>query len=46
MWLFAAVSASALVVAIAVWRVAVTRHRKRQNRSMRDHLHRITRVSE
>jgi len=46
MWMFAAASASALVVAIAVWRVAVTRHRKRQNRSMRDHLNRISRVAE
>ncbi|MDP9054909.1 MAG: hypothetical protein M3N93_11505 [Acidobacteriota bacterium] len=46
MWLFLAATVSAVILAFVVWRAAITRHRKRQNRSMRDHLNRITRVSE
>jgi hypothetical protein len=46
MLLFLAASVSALVLAGAAWRVLTIRHRKRNNRSMRDHLNRISRTSE
>jgi hypothetical protein len=46
MWFVAAATGSALVLALALWRVGIHRHRKSQNRSMRDHLNRISRVSE
>jgi len=41
MWLFTGAGLSVVII-LAAWRIAVDRHRKRQNRSMRDHLNRIT----
>jgi hypothetical protein len=41
MWLLAGSAVAVLLLAAAIWRIALDRHRKRQNRSMREHLNRI-----
>jgi hypothetical protein len=46
MWFVAAATASALILTLALWRIGKHRHKMSQNRSMRDHLNRISRVSE
>jgi archaellin len=46
MWFFLAAVVVAAVVSLVLFRMAVQRHRKRQHRSMRDHLNRISRISE
>jgi hypothetical protein len=46
MWLVAASIISSVILIAAVWRIALDRHKKRQNRSMRDHLNRISSTPE
>jgi hypothetical protein len=46
MWFFVAGTVAVLIVSWAAGSAAVKRHRKRQQRSMRDHLNRISRASE
>jgi hypothetical protein len=42
MWLFGVAAVSSVILIVVIWRVAMERHRKRQNRAMRDHLNRIS----
>jgi hypothetical protein len=46
MWFFVAGTVAVLILSWAAGRTAVKRHRQRQQRSMRDHLNRISRASE
>jgi hypothetical protein len=40
MWLFGGAAVSAILLIAILWKIAFDRHRKRQNRLMRDHLFR------
>jgi len=46
MWFVAAATVSAIILSLALWRIGKHRHKLSQNRSMRDHLNRISRVSD
>jgi hypothetical protein len=46
MWFVTAATVSAVILFFALWRIGKHRHKMSQNRSMRDHLNRISRATE